>query len=181
MDLRSAVNLVESAGAIEPIQMNKLNYPLNALEPVMSKNCVDVHYHTLTKNYFKKYKATGDLFQKAGAVLHNDYYWPSLQPYQSSNPVSKTVAAQIEQAHGNVGTFKDTVLQAGLGIQGNGWVLIMKDLQITTVSNHVIKNGIAWAIDLWEHATVDHDYNREKFFKGYWNIVNWDFVEKALQ
>jgi superoxide dismutase len=34
---------------------------------------------------------------------------------------------------------------------------------------------------LWEHATVDHDYNREKFFKGYWNIVNWDFVEKALQ
>jgi superoxide dismutase, Fe-Mn family len=180
MDLRSAVELVESAGAIEAIQLSKLNYPLDALEPVMSKKCVDVHYNTLTKNYFKKYQETGDLFQKAGAVLHNDYYWPSMQPYQSSNPVPKSVTTAIEKSHGTLNEFKQKVLQAGSSIQGNGWVLIMKDLQITTVSNHVIKNGIAWAIDLWEHATVDHNFNREKFFKGYWNIVNWSFVEQSI-
>ena len=75
MDLRTAVSLVESAQNTDKLVMRKLDYRLDALAPCMSKHCVDVHYNKLTRKYFDKYAATGDLFQKAGAVLHNDYYW----------------------------------------------------------------------------------------------------------
>lgn len=174
MDLRTAANLIESAQQIEKLHMTPLEYKLDALAPCMSKHCVDVHYHTLTKKYFAKYEETGDLFQKAGAVLHNDYYWPLMQPYDTKNKCPGPLVDKIDQTHGSFSKFKDAVTEAGMSIQGNGWVFIMQDLQIQTVQNHVLKNGIACAIDVWEHATVDHDYNREKFFKQYWHVVNWE-------
>lgn len=180
MDLRAALNLVEAANQPTDIHIRKLSYPLDSLEPVMSKNCVDVHYNILTKNYFKKYAATGDLFQKAGAVLHNDYYWPMMQPFKSKNEPSPALAESIEKAHQSLSKFKTAVQEAALTVQGNGWVLIMQDLQIQTIQNHLLKPGILWAIDIWEHATVDHNFNREKFFKNYWNILNWTAVEESI-
>lgn len=178
MDLRTAAKLIESAQQIEKLQMTALPYKLNALEPCMSKNCVDVHYNTLTKKYFTKYEETGDLFQKAGAVLHNDHYWPLMQSYNTKSKLPSELLKKIDQTHGSLAKFKDAITQAGMGIQGNGWVFIMQDLQIQTVQNHVIKDGIALAVDVWEHATVDHDFNREKFFSQYWNVINW---EKLLE
>jgi superoxide dismutase len=181
MDLRAAANLVESAQKLENITQSPLSYSLKSLEPVMSRQCVDVHYNILTKNYFKKYKATGDLFQKAGAVLHNDFYWPMMQPYKTGNQPSSKIRDQIDQTWKNFRGLQDAALEAALSVQGNGWVMIMQDFQIQTVQNHVIKPGILWAIDIWEHATVDHNFNREKFFKDYWNIVNWTEIEQHLK
>ena len=123
MDLRTAVALVEAADQPSEIQLRRLGYPLDSLEPVMSKNCVDVHYNTLTKNYFKKYAATGDLFQKAGAVLHNDYYWPMMQPYKAKNEPSPAMRESIEKSHQSLSKFKTAVQEAALTVQGNGWVL----------------------------------------------------------
>lgn len=180
MDIKQARLLVEQAETWAPITMDKLSYPLNALDPVMSESCVKVHYQILTKKYFDKYKATGDLFQKAGALLHNDVYWPLMQPYHKQNPCPKSLEEQISDQHGSIKKFKDLVLEQAMGIQGNGWVFIMQDLQIQTVQNHVYKPGIACAIDMWEHATVDHDFNRESFLKGFWNIVNWQKLEQKL-
>ena len=57
----------------------------------------------------------------------------------------------------------------------------MEDLQIQTIQNHVLKPGIAMAIDLWEHTTVDYDFNREKFFTEFWNVVNWDHLELKIK
>jgi superoxide dismutase len=44
-----------------------------------------------------------------------------------------------------------------------------------------LKPGIAMAIDLWEHTTVDYDFNREKFFTEFWNVVNWDHLELKIK
>ncbi len=181
MNLREHIHLVEAASKIEPIKINKLPYALEALEPAMSKSNVDVHYNILTKNYFKKYRDTGDLFQKAGALLHNNYFWPLLQPYNKSNAPSASLEQAIVKAHGGFDKFKSNIVSAGISIQGNGWVLIMEDCQIQTVQNHVLKPGIAMAIDLWEHTTVDFDFNREKFFEEFWQIVNWAELEKRMK
>ena len=181
MSLRNHICLVEAASLIEPIKISKLPYAMKDLEPAMSEHSVDVHYNILTKNYFKKYKATGDLFQKAGALLHNDFFWPLLQPYRKNNRPSNALEKQISSTHKTLDAFKKAVVDAALTIQGNGWVLIMEDLQIQTIQNHVLKPGIAMAIDLWEHTTVDYDFNREKFFTEFWNVVNWDHLELKIK
>jgi Fe-Mn family superoxide dismutase len=181
MDLRTAVSLVESAQNTEKLVMRKLDYKLGDLAPCMSKHCVDVHYNQLTRKYFDKYAATGDLFQKAGAVLHNDYYWCMMQPYTKNQQPPAELEAAISQAHGSWTKFQQAVTEAAVSIQGNGWVLIMQDWQIQTVQNHIIKQNILWAVDVWEHGTVDWDYNREKFIEEYWNVVNWSAIGKALQ
>lgn len=180
MSFREHMRLVEAAATIEEIHLDKLPYSLDALEPAMSKRSVDVHYNTLTKNYFKKYEATGDLFQKAGALLHNDTFWPLLQPYNKGNKPSKPLLEKINNAHKSLGEFKKSVVEKALSIQGNGWVLIMSDLQIQTIQNHVLRPGIAMSIDLWEHTTVDYDFNREKFFSEFWNVVNWNELERRV-
>lgn len=178
-DMRSTITLVESS-LMPTIKFDALPYKTNALEPVMSETCVDVHHRILTRGYFKKYHSTGDLFQRAGAVLHNDHYWPMMQPFDASSRPSNGLTDLISDAHQNLKQFKENVVSAALTIQGNGWVLLMQDLQIQTVQNHVIKPGVVLAIDVWEHATVDHNYNREQFFKKYWNIVNWQLVEEKI-
>lgn len=180
MSFRHHIALVEQATAIEEIHLDRLPYSLDALEPAMSEKSVDVHYNTLTKNYFKKYEATGDLFQKAGALLHNNFFWPLLQPYNKRNKPSKELLAKIQNTHGNFESFKNAVIEKALSIQGNGWVLILTDLQIVTIQNHILRPEIAMAIDLWEHTTVDYDFNREKFFSEFWNVVNWSELEERV-
>ena len=180
MNIRHTINLIEQSQKIEEIHMDPLPYKLSALEPCMSEKCVKVHYQILTQKYFDKYAATGDLFQKAGASLHNDYYWPCMQPYAAKNQPTDKLQDLIDNAHGSVRKMQDKIVETALTIQGNGWVLIMQDLQIQPIQNHILKPGIILAIDIWEHATVDYDYNREKYFENYWNIINWKKVESLL-
>jgi len=181
MNIRHTISLIEAAQKIQPLHMNALAYKKSALEPCMSEKCVQIHYDILTKKYFDKYAETGDLFQKAGAVLHNNYYWPCMQGYSKKNLPSAQLQDVIDQAHGSFQKMQQKVVDTALGIQGNGWVLILQDFQIVPIQNHVLRSDIILAIDIWEHATVDYDYDREKFFENYWNIVNWKKVESLRE
>lgn len=181
MNIRDSIRIVEQSLHPTTLHISKLPYKKSALEPCMSENCVRVHYDILTKKYFTKYEETGDLFQKAGALLHNDYYWPCMKPYDTKNQPSAHMRDLIDQTHGDMKKLQNKVLETALNIKGNGWVLILKDLQIIPIQNHVLVPEIILAIDIWEHATVDYDYNREKFFTNYWNIVNWDKVESLRE
>ena len=179
MDIRQHINLLEAAVKIEELKIKPLPYSLDALTPCMSRKCVDIHYNILTKKYFKKYAETGDLFQKAGAVLHNDYFWPKLKKYDTKNKPSKELEKKIREAPGSLKNFKKIVEEQALAIQGNGWVFVMDDWQVQTVQNHVIKSGILFAIDCWEHSVVDWDFDRSAYIKDFWNILNWESLEDA--
>ena len=180
MTLRQHLNLLEAAAQLEKISLDKLPYPMSALEPAVSRDTVRIHYDILTKKYFKKYDETGDLFQKAGAVLHNEFFWPMLQKYNRKNSPSSELEAQIKKAHGSLKAFKEQVSESAAGLQGNGWVFVMQDLQIVTVQNHVIRPGIVLGVDLWEHSTSDYEFDRAAFLDEFWNIVNWDLFEERV-
>lgn len=176
MDMRTARTLVEAASNAEPIHMDTLPYALDALAPALSKENVRIHYEILTKKYFDKYAETGDLFQKAGAVLHNDFYWPCMQPYDKKNEPQGELRDQIDSAHGSFQKFQDKFQELAVSIQGNGWVLLMQDMQLLTVQNHMIKPGIVLAYDQWEHSLTDYEFDRVKALTEWWNVVNWSKV-----
>jgi len=171
-------NELFEAAKSDKIECSPLNFKLDALSPVISKHTVDVHFNTLTKAYFKKYEATGDSFQKAGAVLHNQF-WSILKPYDEKNKPTKTSMNFIEQHHGSWKKFNDSILESASTIHGSGWVMLSPAGKIIMVPNHAIKPNVL-LIDLWEHSTVDSDFNKESFIKGFWKIVNWDAVDKNI-
>ena len=36
--------------------------------------------------------------------------------------------------------------------------------------------------DVWEHAYyIDYRNERAKYLEGFWNLINWDYVEKCYQ
>lgn len=176
MDIRTARALVESATNREPIHMDPLPYDLGALAPALSRQNVRIHYEILTKKYFDKYNQTGDLFQKAGALLHNNHYWCCMQAYDKLTEPHSRMRDLIDQAHGSYRKFQKKFLEAAVSIQGNGWVLLMQDMQIQTVQNHVYKPGIVLAYDQWEHSLTDHEFDREKALTEWWHVVNWNKV-----
>ena len=180
MDLRTARQLVEAAEKLETIHMAPLPYKLDALAPALSRDNVRIHYEILTKKYFSKYAETGDLFQKAGAVLHNDFYWPCMQPYSKNNEPQGALRDQIDSTHGSFKKFQDKFQELAVSIQGNGWVLLMQDMQLQTVQNHVIKPGIVLAYDQWEHSLTDYEFDRVKALTEWWNVVNWNKVNSLV-
>jgi Fe-Mn family superoxide dismutase len=175
MKISEIHNLIETK---ENLKCLPLKYSESALEPVMSKHNVEVHFQILTKNYFKKYAKTGDLFQKAGAVLHNSY-WQCLKPYDVKNTPTPKIMELLEKNYGSWKKFEDNWIEEAIKVHGSGWVMLNKSGKIITVQNHKIVPHIL-PTDLWEHATSDYSYNKENFLKDFWKIVDWDVVESRL-
>ncbi len=79
--------------------------------------------------------------------------------------------------------------EAAIKLFGSGWAWLAADdngnLEILPLGNAdtPLKHGKTplLTIDVWEHAYyVDYHNERPKYVDGFWNVVNWDFVEKNL-
>jgi len=66
-------------------------------------------------------------------------------------------------------------------MQGSGWVYLSKSGEIKTIKNHAIRNDIVYLIDMWEHAyAMSYQWDKERYLKNLWRIVNWDIVNSRL-
>lgn len=159
-----------------------LPYPRDALEPVISKVAVDVHYGTLTKNYVKKYNETGDPFQKAGAELH-EIWWKNLRPPTTPNdPDGKFREKICIELYKGIDKFKEAVAEQATTIHGNGWCAVLQDGEIVQIPNHkLLGTKIVLLIDLWEHSYfLDYKSDKKKYVENIWKIVNWDVVNQRM-
>lgn len=159
-------------------QPKPLMFGLNGLAPTMSKETVDLHYNTLTKNYFKKYKKTHNQFQKAGAMLH-DIWWENLTN-KKTTPGEKTLAL-LQNKFKTVEKFKEEFSKKATTIHGNGWCALLTSGLIIQIPNHKIVSDIALLVDVWEHSYIfDYKADKDKYVKSIWGIINWEAVELRL-
>ena len=75
--------------------------------------------------------------------------------------------------------------------EGSGWAALARcgltgRLLIMQIEKHNVnvypQLRILMVLDVWEHAYyLDYKNERPKFVEAFWNIVNWDVVNKRLE
>lgn len=163
------------------IYQEALNFKRDALEPVLSKDNIDLHYGKLYKGYVDRYnKGQGDpAFNEAGAFLH-DIYFSQLQKPGNEKP-NGNILRFIEKNFKNWETFKREFEIEAMKIQGSGWIYLAENGEIKTIKNHQIKKDIILLIDWWEHAFIlDYGTNKKSYLQNHWKIINWKLVASKI-
>ncbi len=177
--MRELIDLTESK---EKLELKKLPYSENSLNPVMSQATIKNHYGKLARGYVDRYnKGEGDpRFNEAGAYLHNIFF-PQLRAPKNGNSPSGASLALINRHFGNFNDFKKQFEEEAMKLQGSNWIYLSRQGQIKTIKNHAKRNDIALLIDWWEHAWVtDYGADKKRYLKNIWRIINWDYVNRRI-
>ncbi|MDR0845358.1 MAG: superoxide dismutase [Tannerella sp.] len=184
-------------------ELVKLPYAPDALEPVISKQTIELHHGKHLQAYvnnlnnlipgtkFEKAdletivkESDGGIFNNAGQILNHNLYFTQFSPKGGGEPAGK-LAEAIRAAFGSFDNFKKEFEAAGVGLFGSGWVWLAKDsagkVSITKESNagNPVTKGLTplLGFDVWEHAYyIDYQNRRADHLKELWKIVDWKIV-----
>lgn len=189
------------------IELPKLPYAMDALQPYISKETLEYHYgkhhqayvtnlNNLIKNTeFENLsleniilKSSGGIFNNAAQVWNHTFYWHCMTPKSSVEPTGK-LADAITKKFGSFEEFKKLFSQTAISTFGSGWAWLVKNadgtLEIVSTSNAgtPMQQGkkALLTCDVWEHAYyIDYRNARPTYVEKFWNLVNWDFVADNL-
>lgn len=123
-----------------------------------------------------------------GGHANHTLFWTILSPNGGGEPVGE-VAAAINAKFGSFENFKEEFAKAATTRFGSGWAWLSVnngELEISSTPNQDSptmegKTPIL-GLDVWEHAYYLHYQNRRPdYIASFWNVVNWDEVEKRYQ
>jgi len=164
------------------IYVDKLNGVMENLPALQDKsveylisnlNEVPAGFRTAVKNF-------------GGGHYNHSIFWKFLSPNSGGEP-SGNLADVITRKYGSFQQFQDEFTKQALGVFGSGWVWLQPDLSIVPTANQdsPLNNGLTapiLGVDVWEHAYyIDYKYNRAKYIDAWWQVVNWDEVEKRYK
>lgn len=180
-----------------------LPYATDALEPVISKQTIELHYGKHHQAYVDNLnklvvgtnfenadletvvkESDGAIFNNAGQILNHNIYFTSFKKDGGGEPKGK-LAEAINEQFGSFEKFKEEFTTAGNSIFGSGWVWLAKD---TNGKLSILKEGPAGnpvtsgltpilGFDVWEHSYyLDYQNRRADHLKEIWKIIDWDVV-----
>ncbi len=122
-----------------------------------------------------------------GGHVNHTMFWQIMKPNGGGNP-SGEIAAQIDKDFGSFAEFKKKFDDAAVKQFGSGWgFLVYKGgkLEIVTKPNQdsPISDGLYPILgnDVWEHAYyLKYNNRRAEYLGAWWNVVNWDEVNKRF-
>lgn len=188
-------------------ELPKLPYELDALEPVISKEIMTLHYTKHHQAYvtnlnaaLEKYAAAeekNDIAQmialqqairfNGGGHINHSIFWTNLTPKGGGTPQG-ALAKAIEHSFGSFDTFKEQFSTKATALQGSGWVWLglnksSKHLEIAPCDNQdpLSTKGLIplLGLDVWEHAYyLQYKNVRPDYVKAIWQVFNWKNVEE---
>ncbi len=185
----------------------ELPYALDALAPVMSADTLNYHYGKHLQTYLDNVnrmiegtpfadmklkdmitKAQGALYKNAAQAFNHIIFFKQLP--HTPTTISPLLTQALVARFGSVDAFKSEFSNAAATLFGSGWVWLALDannvLQIVpepNAGNPITRNmRPLMCIDVWEHAYyLDYQNRRGDYIKNFWNLVNWDYIEKRMQ
>lgn len=188
----------------------QLNYAYGDLAPYISEEQLRIHHQKHHQAYVnganailarlekaRKENAEVDMkstlkelsFNIAGHLLHS-LFWGNLAPPSKSRAPSGKLADAINNEFGSIGRFKREFSQAAVSVEGSGWAALSfcnetERLLLMQIEKHNINLyptfKILLVLDVFEHAYyIDYKNDRAKFVEAFWNIVNWEEVERRF-
>ncbi len=191
-------------------ELPKLPYDYDALEPVISKEIMELHhqkhhnaYVTNLNKALESYK-TADLDQQialqgvirfnGGGHINHSIFWTNLAPKNQGGgePPRGELAEQIKQRWGSLENFIEIFNGQAGPLQGSGWCWLAysktsRQLVIHTCNNQdplFATTGLVplLGIDVWEHAYyLQYKNVRPDYLKNIWQVVNWVNVAERYE
>lgn len=118
-----------------------------------------------------------------GGHYNHSLFWQWMNPSGGGEP-SGELARKIAEKYGSFQEFVDEFTAKSLSVFGSGWCWLQPDMEIITTANQdtPIMNGQPaplLGLDVWEHAYyLDYKNKRDDYVAAWWNVVDWDFVDK---
>jgi len=130
----------------------------------------------------------GAVRNNGGGHVNHSMFWQIMAPGKGGAPTG-AVAQAIQGAFGSFDTFKEKFEAAGANQFGSGWAWLVRtrsgEFKVTSTPNqdNPMMNGDfpVMGNDVWEHAYyLKYQNRRPDYLKAWWNVVNWDEVNKRL-
>jgi Fe-Mn family superoxide dismutase len=123
-----------------------------------------------------------------GGHVNHTMFWQIMGPGKGGAPTG-AIADAISAAFGSFDAFKEQMNKAGVGRFGSGWAWLVSSggklaIESTANQDSPLMDGkkAIMGIDVWEHAYYLKYQNRRPDYLGaWWNVVNWDEVNKRLR
>lgn len=123
-----------------------------------------------------------------GGYYNHLLFWTFMAPDKGGEPTGE-LSNKIAEAFGSFDAFKEKFEEAGAGQFGSGWAWLVVNngnLEIAKTANQdsPLTKGLIpiLGVDVWEHAYyLKYQNKRPDYLKAFWNVVNWDEVEKRFK
>jgi len=130
-------------------------------------------------------------FQAGGHILHTLFWRNLAPPGKAGGKPGGILADALEKEFGSFERFRKEFTAAAVSTEGSGWAALARcgmtgRLLIMQIEKHNVNVfphiRIIMVLDVWEHAYyVDYKNERPRFVDAFWNIVNWDEVNRRLE
>lgn len=130
-------------------------------------------------------------FNIGGHVLHSLFWRNLTPPSKASVKPSGAIAEVLEKEFGSFERFKKEFSQTAVSVEGSGWAALTFCKQtsrpiIMQIEKHNFNVypmfRILMILDVFEHAYyIDYKNERAKFVEAFWNIVNWEEINRRLE
>ena len=143
---------------------------------------------TLLKTISKKYSSK--MRNNAGGHYNHELFWRIMKPSPSTAPTG-TLSDAINRSFGSFADFQKAFSEAAKTRFGSGWawLLVKADgtLAVSSTPNQdnplmdvaEVQGTPLLGLDVWEHAYyLKYQNKRPDYINAWWNLVNWEFVQK---
>ena len=179
------------------IKLPELPYAMDALEPHISTDTMELHYGKHHRGYVDKLNkliegtdfedlpleqiivlaretAEIDILNNAAQAWNHAFFWQSLSPTGQSEPVGR-IRDLIEDEFGDIDKFKKEFHAAATSQFGSGWTWLVLDagkLRIMSTTNADSPVGTHMTplltLDVWEHAYyLDYQNERARYVDAF--------------